>query len=93
MLELLQDYLLWALVTVYFIAGMLYLGRLFKGVDVPSMVILVDSLTYDVAVLILVIAIYTRNAFLAIIALPLSLWAYALDIYVSKYLEGREFGD
>lgn len=77
-----------------FIASIiLYTVRLLKGPTIPDMVIAVDALSYDVAVLLAVLSIVFRSPILISCAIILMLWAYALDIYVAKYLEAKEFGE
>ena len=86
-------YILAAVVGLYLIAALLYFFRLLKVKEIPDMVIIIDAVTYDLAVFIVVFSLLIGNPYLAVAALPLALWAYVLDIYMSKYLEGRELGD
>jgi len=88
-----QMYILAGAVGLYIISSLIYAYKLATEKSVPDMVILVDSLTYDLAVFIVALSILTQNAYLAVGALPLAIWAYVFDIYMSKYLEGRELGD
>ncbi|MEM4501916.1 MAG: MrpF/PhaF family protein [Ignisphaera sp.] len=57
------------------------------------MVIAIDALGYDLAAFFIVLSILFRSPILIICAIVLTLWIYALDIYVAKYLEHKELGD
>lgn len=82
-----------AVVPIFVAAMVLYTLRLLKGPTIPDMVIAVDALSYDLAVLIAVLSIVFRSPILISCAIILMLWAYALDIYVAKYLESKEYGE
>ncbi|OYT48241.1 MAG: pH regulation protein F, partial [Desulfurococcales archaeon ex4484_42] len=47
-------------------------------------------LTYDLAAFLVILSIFFRSPILIPIAIVLALWIYALDIYVSKYLEAKK---
>ncbi len=79
--------------ALFILASILYFIRLVKGPSIPDMVLAVDVLSYDLAVFIVIFSILCNSPFLAVGALPLVLWAYLLDMYVSKYLTKRELGD
>ncbi len=85
--------LLAGLTGIFMLAIILYSIRIIKGPTIPDMVLAVDALSYDLAVLIVVLAILFDTVYLAVAALPLVLWAYILDMYVAKYLERKELGD
>jgi len=82
-----------ASVIVYIVALTLYTVRVVKGPTIPDRILAVDALTYDLAALIAVIGLLLRSPLLVPSAIVLALWVYALDLYVAKYLEGRELGD
>lgn len=84
--------LLAGLTGLFMLAVILYSIRIIKGPTIPDMVLAVDALSYDLAVLIVVLALIFDTAYLAVAALPLVLWAYILDMYVAKYLERKELG-
>lgn len=84
---------LYAASALYLLAAGLYLLRVFRGPTVPDMVLAVDALSYDLVVFIFILSILLDAYYLAVVSLPLALWIYILDIYVSKYLERREVGD
>lgn len=78
---------------IYVISLLLYLVRVFKGPTIPDRVIAVDALGFDAAAFLIILSILFRAPVLAICAIVLSLWIYALDIYVAKYLESKELGE
>ena len=78
---------------LYIVAFLLYTVRIFKGPTVPDMVLAVDALSYDLAAFLVVLSILFRSPIMIPSALVLVLWAYALDIYIAKYLEAREMGE
>lgn len=77
----------------YVASFLLYLVRLFKGPTIPDMIIAVDALGYDLAAFLIMLSILFKNPVLVPCAIVLTLWIYALDIYVAKYLEAREMGE
>ncbi len=82
-----------ASVIIYIVALTLYTIRVVKGPTIPDRILAVDALTYDLAALIAVIGLLLRSPLLVPSAIVLALWVYALDLYIAKYLEGRELGD
>lgn len=78
---------------VYVAAFLLYTVRIIRGPTVPDMILAVDALSYDLAAFLVVLSILFRSPIMIPSALVLVLWAYALDIYVAKYLEAREMGE
>ena len=77
---------------LFIAASIFYFLRLIKDPSIPDMVLAVNVLAYDLAVFIVLFGILCNSPFLAIGSLPLVLWAYLLDMYVSKYLARRELG-
>lgn len=77
----------------YLASFLLYLVRLFKGPTVPDMVLVIDALGYDLAAFLIILSILLRSPILIPCAIVLTLWIYALDIYVAKYLEAKEMGE
>jgi len=81
------------IILVYAVSIILLLVRALKGPTIGDQVLAIDAMTYSVVTLMILIAVYLREAILVVVAIPLALWVYALDIYVAKYLEkGREMG-
>lgn len=81
------------IIPIFIISIILYTIRLLKGPTIPDMVIAIDALSYDMAVFLAVLSILFKSPILISCAIILMLWAYALDIYVAKYLEAKEFGE
>lgn len=79
-------------VPIFVIAFILYSIRIIKGPSVPDMVLAVDALSFDVAAFMCLLTLYYRTPFLIVSAMVLSLWAFALDIFVAKYYEKKEMG-
>jgi multicomponent Na+:H+ antiporter subunit F len=80
------------LLMLYLISFALYIVRVLKGPTIPDRVLALDSLGYDLAAFMLILSIYLNSPMMAVCALSLALWIYALDIYVAKYLEAKEVG-
>jgi len=78
----------------FFVASVsLYTVRLVKGPTIPDMILAVDCVSYDLSLFMALLAIYFRSPFLIVGAISLALWAYALDLYAAKWMEGRELGE
>jgi multicomponent Na+:H+ antiporter subunit F len=82
-----------AVLPIFLISASLYVVRLIKGPTIPDMILAVDCLSYDVSLFMALLAIYFRSPFLIVGAISLALWAYALDLYAAKWMEGRELGE
>jgi len=80
-------------IPIFIGAFIMYLVRALKGPTLPDIVLAIDSLSYDLAAFLGILAIYFRSALLIPCAIVLALWIYALDLYISKYLISREMGE
>lgn len=80
-------------IAIYVLSFLLYLVRVIKGPTLPDMVIAVDALGFDLAAFLVILSILFRLPILIVCAIVLTLWVYALDIYMAKYLEHGELGD
>ncbi len=78
---------------LFVLASVFYFIRVVRSRTVPDLVLAVDVLAYDLAVFIIAFSIMCKSPYLSIGALPLVLWAYLMDMYVSKHLSRRELGD
>ncbi len=87
------DVVIPALIPIFFASFILYLVRIIKGPTIPDMVLAVDCLGFDLALLMVLLTLYYRSPFLIVGALLLVLWTFILDLYIAKYLEKRELGD
>jgi len=80
------------ILALYFVSFLLYIVRVVKGPTLPDRVLALDSLGYDLAAFMIILSIYLNSPMIAVCALSLALWIFALDIYVAKYLEAKEMG-
>ena len=85
--------LLLAGTMMFVVASVLYFIRVVRSRTVPDLVLAVDVLAYDLAVFIIAFGLMCNSPYLTVGALPLVLWAYLMDMYVSKHLSRRELGD
>lgn len=82
-----------ACMVPYVVSFLLYLVRVAKGPTIPDRIIAVDALGFDLAAFFVILSILFRSPVLIVCAIALSLWVFALDIYVAKYLEFKELGE
>lgn len=80
-------------IPVYLAAFILYIIRALRGPSISDIVLAIDALTYDLAAFLVILSILFKSPILVATAIVLSLWVYALDIYVAKYLEAKEMGE
>ncbi len=78
---------------IFMVSSIQYFLRLLRDPSIPDMVLAIDLLAYDLSVLMVLLSILSSSPYLAIGALPLILWTYLLNIYVSKYLVKRGSGE
>lgn len=71
----------------------LYLLVAYKGPTVSDRVLAADVFFYTTSILFGVIGLLIKSPVMTACTVVLVLWAYALDIYVAKYLERGELGD
>lgn len=80
-------------VLAMYVASMILLSiRAVRGPTIGDQVLAIDVVTYISVVVFILVSIYLREPFLAVVAIPLALWVYALDIYIAKYLERGDLG-
>jgi len=84
---------IFALIPFYTIAIALYVYRVIRGPTIPDMVLATDCLGYVLAALLVILSIYFSSPILVASAIVLTLWIFALDVFVSKYLEKEELGE
>ncbi|MEM1969775.1 MAG: monovalent cation/H+ antiporter complex subunit F [Sulfolobales archaeon] len=80
-------------IFVYIASMVMFFVRILRGPTIFDRVIAVDALSCDLAVFMALIALYTGNPHIAFPMIFIALWAYVLDLYVSKYLEFRDIGE
>lgn len=91
-LEYIVTSVLTVLIPLYITSFLIYVIRVVKGPTLPDRVLAVDSLGYDLAAFMVVLSILLKSPLMVVCGLALTLWIYALDIYVAKFLEAREMG-
>jgi len=74
-------------ILLYLVSAVMFLIRAVKGPTIFDRVLAVDALSYDLAVFMSLLALYLGEPLLAVSVVILTLWIYALDIIVSKYME------
>lgn len=80
------------LFVIYLLSSILFMIRIIRGPTIFDRVIVVDSLSYDLAVFMALISAYTSRSLLALCIIPIALWAYTLDTYISWYIEQQGDG-
>ncbi|MEM4487923.1 MAG: monovalent cation/H+ antiporter complex subunit F [Desulfurococcaceae archaeon] len=86
-MSLLTKLALEILLGVYILSAILFMVRIIKGPTLFDRIVVVDSLSYDLAVFMALISAYTSRSLLALCIIPIALWAYTLDTYISWYVE------
>jgi len=84
---------IFALIPFYTAAIALYTYRIVRGPTIPDMVLATDCLGYVLAAFLVILSIYFSSPILIAPAIVLTLWIFALDVFVSKYLEKKELGE
>ncbi len=74
-------------ILLYLVSTVMFLIRTVRGPTIFDRVLAVDALSYDLAVFMSLLALYLGEPLLAVNVVILTLWIYALDIIVSKYME------
>ncbi|MEM4481232.1 MAG: monovalent cation/H+ antiporter complex subunit F [Desulfurococcaceae archaeon] len=86
------DSLILIVSIIYLLSILILVIRALKGPTIGDQVLAIDTITYLTIVLFVLYSIYFKEPILTIVAIPLALWVYALDIYISKYLERGDLG-
>jgi len=84
--------LLLAVSILYTISIVLLTVIALKGPTLGDQVLAIDTITYASVVLMILFSIFFEEPILTVVAIPLALWIYALDVYVAKYLEKGDLG-
>ncbi len=82
-----------AILPIFITAYVLYLIRAVKGPTIADTVLAIDAFFFDVTVFVAVLGLIFKQPIMMVVAIVFALWAYALDVYVAKYLERGEMGD
>lgn len=78
---------------IYLVSFVLYLIRVFKGPTISDTVLAIDCLSFETIVFMALLSIFFKSLILIPVAILLSVWTYALDVFVAKYLEKKELGE
>jgi multicomponent Na+:H+ antiporter subunit F len=78
---------------VFSISYLLYLLVAYRGPTLSDRVLAADVFFYSTTILFGAIGILLGSPIMTACTVVLVLWAYALDIYIAKYLERGELGD
>ena len=84
--ELVLNIIVYAM-PLYILAFILYLIRGVRGPTVFDSVISIDAMCYDIAAFMVILSIYLSSYLMLGIAVLMALWAYILDIVISRYFE------
>ncbi len=88
--ELLITYVVLPVMSVSYV---LYLLVVYRGPTISDRVLAADVFFYSIAILFGAVGLLVKSPVMTACVVVLILWAYALDIYVAKYLERGELGD
>jgi len=78
---------------IYLVSFVLYLVRVFKGPTISDTVLAIDCVSFETIVFMAMFAIFFKSLLLIPVVILLSVWTYALDVFVAKYLEKKEMGE
>ncbi len=81
------------ILPIYAVSFALYIIRVLKGPTISDTVLAIDALSFETIAFIAIFAIFFKSLLLIPVAILLSVWTYALDVFVAKYLEKKEMGD
>lgn len=71
-------------IITYLVSATLFLIRMARGPTLFDRVLAIDALSYDLTVFMALIALHTARPIIASPMILLSLWGFALDLYVLK---------
>ncbi|MDQ1281438.1 MAG: multicomponent Na+:H+ antiporter subunit [Thermoproteota archaeon] len=81
------------ILPIYLVSLLLYLIRAFKGPTISDSVLSIDAFSFAAIAVMGILSLFFKSLVLVSIAILLSVWTYALDVFVSKYLEKKEMGE
>ena len=88
--ELVLVYVALPLLTI---SSVLYLLVVYRGPTISDRVLSADVFFYTSTLFFGIVGLLLGSPIMVACTVVLVLWAYALDIYVAKYLERGELGD
>lgn len=92
-MNIVEAVIYFAVIPIFSISYLLFLMVAYKGPTLSDRVLAADVFFYSMAVLFGIMGILLRSPIMTACTVVLVLWAYALDIYIAKYLERGELGD
>mgnify|MGYP001626141979 CR=1 FL=1 len=92
-MNMVEAVIYFAVIPIFSISYLLFLMVAYKGPTLSDRVLAADVFFYSMAVLFGIMGILLRSPIMTACTVVLVLWAYALDIYIAKYLERGELGD
>ncbi len=92
-MSLVELVLVYVALPLLSISSILYLLVVYRGPTVSDRVLSADVFFYTSSLFFGIVGLLIGSPIMAACTVVLVLWAYALDIYVAKYLERGELGD
>lgn len=92
-MNIVEAVIYFVVIPIFSISYLLFLTVAYKGPTLSDRVLAADVFFYSMAVLFGITGILLRSPIMTACTVVLVLWAYALDIYIAKYLERGELGD
>ncbi|MEM0486872.1 MAG: MrpF/PhaF family protein [Sulfolobales archaeon] len=92
-MSLIEVLISYVVLPVLSLSYALYLLVAYRGPTISDRVLAADVFFYSTSILFGAIGLLIRSPIMTACTVVLVLWAYALDIYVAKYLERGELGD
>lgn len=92
-MSLVELVLVYVALPLLSISSILYLLVVYRGPTVSDRVLSADVFFYTSSLFFGIVGLLIGSPIMVACTVVLVLWAYALDIYVAKYLERGELGD
>ncbi|MEM2007014.1 MAG: MrpF/PhaF family protein [Sulfolobales archaeon] len=92
-MNLAEFLIIYVVLPVLSLSYALYLLVAYRGPTISDRVLAADVFFYSTSILFGAVGLLIRSPIMTACTIVLVLWAYALDIYVAKYLERGELGD
>ncbi|MEM4552672.1 MAG: monovalent cation/H+ antiporter complex subunit F [Ignisphaera sp.] len=86
------EYVVEFILIVYLFSAIMFLIRIVRGPTIFDRIVAVDALSYDLTVFMALIAFYVNRPLVATPMILIALWAYALDVCISRALRHRDMG-
>lgn len=92
-MDLVEAVISFIVLPILSISYVLYLVVAYKGPTISDRVLAADVFFYSTSLLFGAVGIIVKSPIMTACTVVLVLWAYALDVYIAKYLERGELGD